>query len=172
MEFYVGQTLKLLLNFGGYYVGGYYNHVVLANGTEVVVKNVYNDSIWIRGVTTGGPERTLVFPLSGTDPEEYFEDTNPAAPVGRKLGEVPEGGIAPDDPRLAWLWEDAGKLATRQGHCGDYDKMCDALGIPGRERSFTVKRKVNGFDISKKFTARSRKLAEEMFDAELEKALS
>lgn len=89
--------------------------------------------------------------------------TDPDAPKPRKLGEVPEGGISPDDPRLAWLWEDAAKVA----YCSEYDKIADRLGIPGRVRSFTVNRTINDLKVSGTFSARSRKEAEAMLDEKL-----
>lgn len=79
----------------------------------------------------------------------------------RKLGEVPEGGIEVDDPRIAWIWEDAGRLADRLGYCRVYDRMVEQLGAPGRERTFTIKLSVSeGVEVTAKVEARSRKLAE------------
>jgi hypothetical protein len=79
----------------------------------------------------------------------------------RKLGEVPEGGIAPDDPRLAWLWEDAAKFAQKKGYCGQYDALTSALGIPGREREFKITTTVAGLEIKTSIRARSKQEAEE-----------
>jgi len=82
--------------------------------------------------------------------------------ASRQVGEIPEGSIAPDDPRIAWLFEDAGRLAERLGLCRDYDRLCDALGAPGRVRTFTMKfaDSENGVEITAKVQARSRKQAE------------
>jgi hypothetical protein len=80
----------------------------------------------------------------------------------RALGEVPEGAIPADDPRVSWLFEDAARLANRLGLCSDFDRIADALGVPGRERMFTIKLAVSeGVDITAKVTARSKKLAEQ-----------
>lgn len=103
---------------------------------------------------------------------EKTADPDPNAPKPRGLGEVPEGMISPEDPRLAWLWEDAAKVANMSNHCGEYDKICDKLGIPGREREFKIKKEVNGFEVAKRFKARSKAQAEKMFDAELSSALT
>ena len=82
--------------------------------------------------------------------------------VTRSIGEVPDGGIAVDDPRIAWMFEDAGRLADRLGLCRDYDRLCDALGAPGRLRTFTLKfETAQGIEITAKVLARSKKLAEE-----------
>lgn len=88
--------------------------------------------------------------------------TEPNKPVTRKLGEVPEGMIAPDDPRLAWLWEDAGKLASRLSFCGEYDQITSKLNIPGRERDIAVTTKINGIHVSATVKARSEKEAEKI----------
>lgn len=83
-------------------------------------------------------------------------------PVTRRIGEVPEGGIDPDDPRVAWIFEDAGRLADRLGLCKDYDRLCDALGAPGRVRTFTIKLvSADGIEITAKVDARSKRQAEQ-----------
>jgi hypothetical protein len=43
-----------------------------------------------------------------------------------------------DDPRLADEWVRAGEVATEEGFCGEYDRMCERFGIPGRERTWDV----------------------------------
>lgn len=81
----------------------------------------------------------------------------------RPLGQVPEGALSPTDPGLAWLWEDAARVASKSGHCRQYDDLCDQLGIPGREREFEIDLKLSDEVIVRgKVTARSRKLAEEL----------
>lgn len=80
----------------------------------------------------------------------------------RKVGQVPPGGIPAEHPGLEWLWEDAGRMAERLGLCGDYDRLCDALGIPGRIRTFTVSLLVDdGITVTAKVEARSEQLAQE-----------
>ena len=75
---------------------------------------------------------------------------------------VPEGSIAPNDERLSYLWDRASAIADRRGLCGEYDSICEELGIPGRVRSFTVKVSRNGIDLSAKVKARSQKEADEL----------
>lgn len=82
---------------------------------------------------------------------------------GRRLGEVPEGSISADDPRIAWLFEDAMRLADRLGLCSDFDRIADALGVPGRTRTFNIKVAVaEGLEITAKVEARSKKQAQEI----------
>lgn len=83
----------------------------------------------------------------------------------RPIGTVPAGAISPDDPGLAWLWQDAARLADKLGHCSTYDTMCDQLGIPGREREFEVRVEDGDVVISAKVMATSRPLAEKKLQA-------
>lgn len=57
----------------------------------------------------------------------------------RKVGQPPAGAISVFDPSLAWIFEDAGRMADRLGLCSDYDRLCDALGWPGRLRTWSIK---------------------------------
>lgn len=87
--------------------------------------------------------------------------TSEVRSVPRMIGEIPDGGIAPEDPRIAWLFEDAGRMADRLGLCRDYDRLCDALGIPGRVRKFTISiLAADGIEVTAKVEARSKRLAE------------
>lgn len=93
---------------------------------------------------------------------EYGQVSYPS----RSLGEVPEGMIDPEDPRLQWLWEDAGKLATRLDLCSDYDRLTEALGIPGRMRVWTIEfESVDGVQLTAKVEARSKRQAAEKLRA-------
>jgi len=40
------------------------------------------------------------------------------------------------DERLSPIWERAAEAATEAGFCSEYEKLCDILGIPGRERLY------------------------------------
>jgi hypothetical protein len=87
---------------------------------------------------------------------------NQVRPVARRIGEVPEGAIAADDPRIAWLFEDAARLADRLGFCGEFDQLADALGAPGRIRTFSIVfEPADGVKLTAKVEARSRRLAEQ-----------
>lgn len=86
----------------------------------------------------------------------------------RMLGERPADGIDIDDPRIQWIFEDAGRLANRLGYCSTYDRIMEQLGAPGRERTFTIKMAVgDGFEVTAKVTARSKRLAEAKLRGEL-----
>lgn len=169
----VGTRLKLRIDQRGRYIGGYSSAATIPADTEVEVRKVGTASVWVRGEATiyGYPQEVTLpvyfNPQNSEQFESIFETLDPNAPRPRQIGEAPEGGISIDDPRIAWIWEDAAKVATKARHCAEYDRLCDELGAPGRERNFTVKRTVNGFEVSKKFKATSKKHAERMFDAEL-----
>lgn len=80
----------------------------------------------------------------------------------RQVGVVPEGGIPLDHPGLAWLWEDASRLAERFQFCGEFDRLADALGAPGRVREFRIPMvDEDGIRITATVSARSRALAEQ-----------
>jgi hypothetical protein len=77
----------------------------------------------------------------------YSTGYNPVFSVGltdvdkpdRLVGHTPLGAIAPTDPRVEWIFEDAARMADRLGLCRDYDRLCDALGWPGRIRTWAIK---------------------------------
>lgn len=166
----VGDTFTLLKRVSGAPIGNSYSRATIDEGVTVTLTKVYKSSVWVRGERFNAnpwdsPEVTL--PVAVERISEFLGTADPNAPKPRKLGEVPEGMIATDDPRIAWIWEDAGKYATRVNHCSEYDKICDAIGIPGRIRSFTIKKEIKGFTISRKYDARSKKEAEELFAKEI-----
>jgi hypothetical protein len=174
-DFNVGDEFTLLKDVSGTPIGNSYGTATIEEGSTVSLTRTGPSSVWVRGTRArnrGWDSEFVTIPLGIADAAEYLGGVDPNRPIPRKLGEVPEGGIAPDDPRLAWLWEDAGKVATKAGHCKTYDDLCDQLGIPGRERDFTVKRTLKGFEVSKKFKARSKKQAEALFDEEVTGALA
>ena len=96
----------------------------------------------------------------------YSIDARVVAPVDRPLrflGDAPAGDISLDDPKLDWFWRDAAKAADLSGHCREYERLCEILGIPGRSRLFEVSIPVaQGIDLRGKVTARSRPEAERM----------
>jgi hypothetical protein len=130
-------------------------------GEDYVITRVYKNRMEVRGNVTYGAGsyrgadqyrtvtvlKTAVVPADGT--------------TLRRLGEKPKGDyISPDDPRVAWIFEDAATLAKMSGLCSDYDRLTAELGIPGRERSFTVNATVKGLPVAVKVKARSRTEAE------------
>lgn len=86
---------------------------------------------------------------------------DPNAPRPRQLGETPEGDhVAITDPRIAWIWDDAAKVADKHGYCSTYDTLAEELGAPGREKNYKVWATVNGLKARIEVKARSKKLAE------------
>lgn len=80
----------------------------------------------------------------------------------RQVGVPPAGAILPSSPGLAWLWEDAARLADRFNFCEEFDRLTEALGVPGRERSFRIPMLTeDGMRITATVVARSRELAEQ-----------
>ena len=145
-------------------IGGY-GRASFPEGSIVEISRVNTETYWVRGEarTTYGVETASVA-VEIANFGKYVTPVDPNAPKPRKLGEVPDGDyISPDDPRLAWLWEDAAKLATKRGYCSQYDAIADALDIPGRERNISIKKTVNGIEMSLKIKARSKKEAEQLF---------
>lgn len=144
--------------------------VTFPAGATLRITRVSEETVWVRGRTLYG------YPSYGEERSGniYHETWNslvnsadPNAPRPRKLGDVPEGGIAPDDPRLKWLWEDAAKVATQRGYCNQYDVVCNTLNIPGRPRSRRVSVQVGKVKMSGTFMATSTAEAREMFRKEL-----
>lgn len=128
-----------------------------SEGQSLIITRVNSQSLRVRRADGEGH----VFSIQKSSVKPMGEDY-------RRLGEVPEGAISPDHPGIAWLWEDAARLATMQGQCSTYDKICDQLGIPGRERNFEVKHTLpSGIEIKASIRARSKVLAKEQLLANL-----
>ncbi|WP_350351902.1 hypothetical protein ABS642_00885 [Microbacterium sp. A8/3-1] len=103
-----------------------------------------------------------VRPAPPADGSVFRIPTAHVRPVPRMIGEVPAGSIPADHPGLEWLWEDAGRMADRLGLCEDYDRLCDALRIPGRLRTFSISLlSADGITVTAKVEARSKSLAEQ-----------
>lgn len=92
-------------------------------------------------------------------------------PIGgqpRRLGEVPPGGLSPNDERLAWFWEDAAAYADAVGHCREYDDIVRALDVPGRLRTVTARVEVvPGVVLTGSVKARSRSEAQALLLAKV-----
>lgn len=131
-------------------------------------------------ITKVGKESSIVKAMGSYNEEGkawsnhvHITPNDPNLPRPRKLGEKPEGDefIGSDHPGIQWLFEDMGKLAETKGHCREYDHMADQLGIPGRERNFTITVKRGLLSLPVKVKARSRVEAEGLAQAEFAKAL-
>ena len=142
----VGDYVRFLKGSEGLVVDGSGVLVPLAN-TYYRVTRVYSQRIQVTGES--------IFTIDKSYITENAGETHPEL-------RVPEGSIAPNDERLAYLWDRASAIADRRGLCGEYDSICEELGIPGRVRSFTVKVSRNGIALSAKVKARSQKEADEL----------
>jgi len=168
-----GDRVVLNRRYHGRYIGGY-GYATLEEGTVGYVSHVSSsgNSIYFR---TARPNHMsweseeVSVPVSPSD-VTVIDPDDPNYKEPRKLGEIPEddpNAISPSHPGLRWFWEDAAKLATKMGHCATYDTMCDQLGVPGRERDFTVKLTINGIEVSSKVKAHSQKEADELVKTKL-----
>ena len=59
-----------------------------------------------------------------------------------------------NDERLIDFWERAAQKASDENYCGEYDRMAELLGGPGRERSYVVTTLVT-IEVSVNVTART-----------------
>jgi hypothetical protein len=116
-------------------------------GDELEVTSIYSEHINVRMAAGGN-----VFRIR---PDRVRKQT-------RLIGEVPAGALSPEHPGIAWIFDDAARLADRLGLCSDFDRLCDALNIPGRVRTFTVDVfSADGIKVTAKVEARSQRLAEQ-----------
>lgn len=177
--FVVGQQVTIVPTAHAFQRGGDgYMSRGWTNGNQGVADAIKNGVV---GTVTRVFRHTLTvrFPDAGWDNAgstgSFINDE--VVPAGadyvppRKLGEKPEGDhIDIDDPRIQWIWDDAGAYATKRNYCNVYDQIADELGIPGRVRDFTVSRKLGSLTVSGKFKARSKKEAEALLEADLANA--
>ncbi len=135
---------------------------------ELVVTRTYRDSVIVRtvekmecrGSWSSGWEN-MSFQIDKVLLARFNPDNRP-----RRLGEKPEDTdeiqhIDIDHPGIQWLFTDMGRYADQQGYCSQYDLLCARLGIPGRERDFTVKTTLQGIELSTVIKARSQREANE-----------
>lgn len=146
-----GDTVVVTRNGFGYFAsGGGGAHY--AEGEELLITSTRSQSTGYLNVRPAPPASGMVFRI----PTDRVER------VARMIGDVPAGGIPAEHPGLEWLWEDAGRMADRLGLCEDYDRLCDALGIPGRVRTFSISLlSADGITVTAKVEARSKSLAEQ-----------
>lgn len=166
VDFQKGQTITFANNYPDAQRAGGWGHARnFLRGHSAQVTTVRRNTITVRVENPNGDYGESKY-LSYNVPRSVLEAPNGEAwneeekPKPRKIGEVPEGGISPDDPGLAWLWEDAAKVASNSGYCGLYDDIVDKLNIPGRMRDIRISLKIDGVTIDAIVKARSRKEAE------------
>lgn len=174
-DFEKGQIVTFAERVTAQRAAGYGDSKNFARGDSAEVTTVRKDTITVRidnptyGQETGrwgDKDRTKTHSynvprssLNAPNGEAWVEAEKPKP---RKIGEVPEGGIAADDPRIAHIWEDAAKLANRFGFCSNYDQIVEKLGAPGRERDIYVSVNHNGLQVTATVKARSEKDAKQI----------
>jgi hypothetical protein len=144
-----GKFLEVKSNMVAYtFVGSH--RVTLKAGEEVVVTSYTPTRINAKRTSFNGERRVLKFERGQLQEQP------------RRLGDPPADGLDVEDPRIAWIFEDAAKLADRLGLCNDYDRLADQLGLPGRERDFkiTFDGAEAGVSLTATIRARSRRQAE------------
>lgn len=134
-------------------------------GDEVTVRRVGTSRIQVRGINRRYNYREQY--SSGWVDMDDVTPADPNAPRPRKLGEAPEGMIAPNDPRLKWLWEDAATYAKQKGYCGQYDEIVKHLGIPGRPRNYTASLKIGDITMTGRYLCQSADEARDKLRDEL-----
>lgn len=103
-------------------------------------------------------------------PLNIVVDPDPNVPKPRKLGEAPQGSIPIDDPRIAYIWDDAKKAATQAGYCSYYDTLVAKLGAPGPVKSWSVNRTIKGIAVTIKAEARTQNQADAIVSEQLKAA--
>lgn len=92
--------------------------------------------------------------------------------TGRRRGTPPEGMIAPDDPRLEWMWDDISEYAQDSQYCDVFDKVLRELHLPPRKRKFHAVGDLNGLNITAQIMAKNQREANEELARRLSAALS
>ncbi len=100
-----------------------YGRIHVKADTELVVTGIRNDIVY--GKITATTRSVWV----------SYDDVSAEK---RLLGHTPEGALPPDDERVAWIFKDAARMADRLGLCKDFDRLVDALGFPGRMRTWKI----------------------------------
>lgn len=164
MEYAIGDKVVITEVTHGNALSGYGDHRIQA-GMIGNITRLATHKVVVR--FTGAPESN--FYGSFWIHRQFIAPADPNRPRPRKLGDVPEGGIDPNDPRLAWLWEDAAAYAGMNGYCSTYDSICETLGIPGRDRTYTASVRVGSATIRAQFTCKSRAEAHRLMVEDLAK---
>lgn len=102
------------------------------------------------------------------------QPSDPDAPRPRKLGVKPEGDehLDPNDPRLAWFWDDVSAYAAKSSYCGVFDTILKELHLPARKQMFTPTVRFNGMNVSASIMARSNTEASELLKKQLDEAVA
>lgn len=153
----VGDTFVTTADLKEKREGYYATEYLIPEGTMVEVRKIAKKKMMVKceyRTGWGKAEGTIWMTIEGIQrvAGTIEEDS------GRTFGEIPTdpGTIQPDDPGLAWLWEDLIRYGKRNGMVPVIDKLTDALGIPGRSRVFTAVASINGLEMTSQIEARSQ----------------
>lgn len=126
----VGDTVHLKA--GGVFTRpGEYSGKRLYPDDDLLVTRVTTHKLFVRKGETGSfwidKDKFTLCDLKETDTD------NAVTPA--------EGDIAIDDPRIAWIWKKAARLADDLDFCEEYDNIAAKLGVTprARERSVVVR---------------------------------
>jgi len=128
-EVKVGDTVHLKA--GGIFTRpGEYSGRRLYPDDDLVITRVTTHKLFVRKGESGS---FWIEKSKFAQPDEQAKiesDTSPA-----------EGDIAIDDPRIAWIWKKAARLADDLDFCEEYDNIAQKLGVTprARERSVVVR---------------------------------
>ena len=122
----------------------HYGRLVVEQDTEITVTATFNGFGYGRLASNGWAWRF------------DYEDVHLEH---RSLGTPPEGALPPDDERVVWMFQDAARMADRLGLCADFDRIVDALGFPGRLRTWKLESEADGIKATFEIKAHSRREA-------------
>lgn len=93
-----------------------------------------------------------------------------SVPRKRRLGEKPEGDefLDPNDPRLAWFWDDVSTYAAKSAYCSVFDQILRELHLPPRKQQWRAKGTIgDDIEVFADIVAVSQKEANEILAARL-----
>lgn len=159
-KFQVGDTIAYRGGPNTIYPVGYGYSLWFEPGDLFTVVKALKTVVHVRPVET---ESTDVFSLTYDQvvaPEDY-----------RPLGQAPSGGIAIDDPRISWIWDDVNSLAKAWNLCSEFNRFTRALDLPGPIKTFNGKVKITeDMTVTVKVEARSQAEADRLASERYERA--
>lgn len=136
---------------------------------QLTVTRLFAERIIARGNILGDGSHASVYVPRGSVVTVNGEPYH-ATPGERRLGTPPEDTdevthIHLDDPGIQWLFRDMAAYAEGRSWCGDYDRLAGELGIPGRERTWTIHVERNGMTFRTDVSAPSLEIAQAKAEA-------
>lgn len=128
------------------------------------VTRAYDARLIVRGPVLGGGQEASFYCYRShilTVNEERTEAGQTYRPLGTKPADTPEMTyIGLDHPGIQWLFQDMGQYADNRGWCETYDDLAVDLGIPPREREYSVSHVHNGVMVHATIRARDEETAQ------------